>query len=126
MAESASSSPSRASVAGEKLKKGPVMVLTVMPNGVPKLWKNLVLWFLYLVVVGIFVAYITGRAFPAGSAPGAVFRFAGVTAFIGYVVALWQMSIWYRRGWNLALKATLDGLIYAILTAGIFAAMWRR
>ena len=44
--------------------------------------------------------------------------------FIGYAVAAWPMSIWYRRGWGLAGKATIDGLIYGLITAGVFGAMW--
>jgi hypothetical protein len=55
-----------------------------------------------------------------------VFRFVGVTAFIGYTVALRQMSIWYRRAWSTTLKATVDGLIYALLTAGTFGWLWPR
>ena len=55
-----------------------------------------------------------------------VFRFAGATAFIGYAVALWQMSIWYRRAWSTTIKATVDGLIYALLTAGTFGWLWPR
>ena len=71
-------------------------------------------------VVGVFAAYLTGRALPTGAAYLKVFRFAGTTAFMGYSVALWQMSIWYRRAWSTTIKATVDGLIYALLTAGTF------
>jgi hypothetical protein len=62
----------------------------------------------------------------AGSPYLAVFRFVGVTAFIGYSVALWQMSIWYHRSWSTTAKATVDGLIYALLTAGTFGWLWPR
>jgi hypothetical protein len=110
----------------DKIKKGPVMVVTVMPNGQAGVGRNLVLWFLYLVVVSLFAAYVAGRALPSGSAYLAVFRFAGATAFIGYSVALWQMSIWYRRAWSTTIKATVDGLIYALLTAGVFGWLWPR
>lgn len=110
----------------EKMKKGPVMVLTVMPNGPTPMGKNLVLWFLYSGAVGLFAAYVAGRALPVGAAYLRVFRFAGVTAFVGYSVALWQMSIWYRRAWSTTIKATVDGLIYALLTAGTFGWLWPR
>jgi hypothetical protein len=108
----------------EKMKRGPVMVLTVMPNGPFAMGKNLVLWFLYSPVVGFLAAYVAGTALPAGTPYLRVFQFVGVTAFIGYSVALWQMSIWYRRAWRLTIKATVDGLIYALLTAGIFGWLW--
>jgi hypothetical protein len=110
----------------EKLKKGPVMVLTVMPNGAWTMGQNLVLWFVYSLVVGLFAAYLTGHALPPGSAYRPVFRFAGATAFIGYCLALWQMSIWYKRSWMTTFKATVDGLIYGLLTAGVFGWLWPR
>jgi hypothetical protein len=110
----------------EKLRKGPVMVLTVVPNGPMSMGKNLIPWFLYSTVVGLLAAYVAGRALPVGAAHLRVFRFVGVTAFVGYSVALWQMSIWYRRAWSTTIKATVDGLIYALLTAGTFGWLWPR
>jgi hypothetical protein len=88
--------------------------------------RNLTLWFLYALVVTTFAAYVAGRALPPGSPYLAVFRFVGVTAFIGYSVALWQMSIWYRRAWSITVKATVDGLLYALLSAGTFGWLWPR
>ena len=109
-----------------KLKSGPVMVVTVLPNGPFSMGRNLGLWFVYCLVVGIFAAYIAGRALPAGEPYLHVFRFAGATAFIGYSLALWQMSIWYQRSWTTTIKATVDGLIYGMLTAGVFGWLWPR
>ena len=113
-----------------KMDKGPVMVVTVMPSGAKEMGKrlnqSLVFWFLYAVVIGIFAAYIAGRALPPGSQYPQVFRFVGATAFLAYVVALWQMSIWYRRSWMTTFKVTVDGLIYALLTAGMFGWLWPR
>jgi len=110
----------------EKVKQGPVMVVTVMPNAPVAMGRNLTLWFLYSAVVGVFAAYVAGRALPPGAPYLHVFRFVGVTAFVAYAVALWQMSIWYQRAWGTTYKATLDGLIYALLTAGIFGWLWPR
>jgi hypothetical protein len=110
----------------EKRRKGPVMVLTVLPSGPPSMGSYLGLWFLYSAVVGLLAAYVAGRALPVGAPYLHVFRFVGATAFIGYSVALWQMSIWYRRAWLTTIKATVDGLIYALLTAGTFGWLWPR
>jgi hypothetical protein len=110
----------------EKLKRGPVMVMTVMPNGLISMGRALGLWFLYSVVVSYFAAYIAGRALPPGAHYLDVFRFAGATAFIAYSAALWQMSIWYQRSWVTTVKSTIDGLIYALLTAGVFGWLWPR
>ena len=110
----------------EKMKKGPILVLTVIPGGSTGMVKNLVQWFLYSVVVGILAAYVAGRALSSDAEYLSVFRFAGTTAFIGYSVALWQMSIWYHRSWCTTIKSTIDGLLYALLTAGVFGWLWPR
>lgn len=108
----------------DKLKKGPVGVMTVFPSGVPSMTRSLILWFVYCAVVGVFAAYIAGRALGPGAPYLAVFRFAGCTAFVAYALALWQQSIWYRRAWSTTVKATIDGLVYGLLTGGTFGWLW--
>lgn len=110
----------------EKMKKGPVVVMTVLPNGAWSMGSSLVLWFCYSIVVSIFAAYIAGRALGTDAEYLAVHRFAGATAFVGYVLALFQMSIWYKRAWSATFKATFDGLIYALVTGGTFGWLWPR
>src|SRR6266571_3594322 len=51
-----------------KLKAGPVAMITVMPNGPMSMARNLSLWFVYCLAVGVFAAYVTGRALPPGVA----------------------------------------------------------
>lgn len=108
----------------DKMKKGPVIVMTVLPNGEWTMGQNLALWFLYALVVGVFAAYIAAHALAPGAPYLSVFRFVGATMFLGYSLALWQMSIWYKRSWLTTFKANVDGLIYALLSAGIFGWLW--
>jgi hypothetical protein len=110
----------------EKMKQGPVALLTVMPNGPISMGRPLAQWFVFLIVVGIFVAYIASRTLPAGTPYMRVFQIVGATAFIAYSLALCELSIWYRRSWGLTLKACFDGLIYGLLTAGTFGWLWPR
>ncbi len=110
----------------EKRKKGPVMMFTVYPSGTFSMTSNLVNWFLYSVVVSVFAAYVTSRAVPVGAPYLQVFRFVGTTAFMGYALALWQMWIWYRRALGTTIRSTVDGLLYALLTAGTFGWLWPR
>jgi len=110
----------------DKRNKGPVMVMTVMPSGPISMTGNLVQWFIYIVVVSFFAAYVAGHALAVGAPHAQVFRFAGVTAFVGYALALWQMSIRYRRAWGTTVRTTVDGLIYALLTGGTFGWLWPR
>ena len=108
----------------EKWKKGPVAFMTVMDSGKSSMAKNLVSWFVYCIVAGVFAAYIAGRALPPGAPYLSVFRFAGATAFTAYALALWQNTIWYQRAWTTTFKSTIDGLIYALLTGGTFGWLW--
>ena len=109
----------------EKWRAGPVGKLTIMKTGpAPSMGKSLGLWFLFCVIVSIFAAYIAGRALQPGSPYLQAFRFAGATAFVGYALGPWPESIWMGRPWSTTVKSTIDGLIYALLTAGIFGWLW--
>jgi hypothetical protein len=107
----------------ELTKQGPVVMMTVLPGNVV-IVKNLVLWFVYCIVVALCAAYIAGEALPPGAAAKKVFQFAGATAFFGFSLALWHQTIWYSRSWVTTLKSNVDGLIYALVTAGVFAWLW--
>ena len=108
----------------EKLKQGPVMVATVMPNGMMSMGRSLALWFVYLVVVELFAAYIGSRAVAPGATFRRAFRFTGAVSFVGYVLALWQITIWYRRAFSTAVKDTIDGIIYAVIAGATFGWLW--
>lgn len=110
----------------QKLKEGPVVALVVMRNEPIPMGPRMLSWFVYTIVIGVFVAYITSRALPLGAPYLHVFRFAGATAFFCYVVAQWEMPIWWWRSISLTIKGTIDGLIYALVTAGFFGWLWPR
>jgi hypothetical protein len=110
----------------EKMKAGPVAFMTVRPSGPPTMAKSMVLWFVYLVFVSFFAAYIAGRALGPGAPYLAVFRFAGAAAFSAYSLALLQHSIWWGRSWGTTWKSVFDGFVYACLTAAVFAQLWPR
>lgn len=110
----------------EKMKQGPVMLASVLPNGPVSMGKPLALWFVYLLIVGFFSALIAGHLLPAGTLYPRVFKVVLTCSFMGYALALLQNSIWLRRSWVVTLKGCFDGLIYAALTAGTFGWLWPR
>ena len=55
-----------------------------------------------------------------------IFHTVALTSFMGYVMALWQGVIWFQRPALTAFKATIDGVIYAIVTGMIFVYFWPR
>ncbi len=109
-----------------KYAEGPVVIMTVLPNAWLGMGRSLSLWFVYILVVCFFGAYIAGRALPPGAEYPQVFRFVGASTFLGFAAALWQMTIWYRRGVALTMRSTIDGLIYALVAAGAFGWLWPR
>ena len=110
----------------EKYNQGPVGMLTVFPSAPPAMPKFLGLWFAYCLLIGFFVAYLTGRTVAPGTQYLAVFRVAGTAAFLAYGLGHVTNSIWGGQPWSVTIKHVLDGLVYGLLTAGTFGWLWPR
>ena len=110
----------------DKMTKGPVVMMTVLPSGPPAMGSTFAQWIAYCVVVSIFAGYIASRALGPGARYLDVHQIAGTVAFVGYALALWQMSIWFKRDWGTTVRSTIDGLIYGLLTGGTFGWLWPR
>jgi hypothetical protein len=108
----------------EKFKRGPVGILTVMPSGPPNIGKNLLQWFLYCLLVGVFVAYVARLGLGAGAAYLLVFRTTGAVAVLGYAAVHIVNSIWKGQRWGVTTKFLFDGVVYGLLTAGTFGWLW--
>lgn len=108
----------------EKYKKGPVGFMTVVPSGPPAMPKFLVLWFAYCLVIGFFVAYLTGHTVPIWGSHRAVFRVAGTAAFMAYGLGHLSNGIWKGQTWGATIKEVIDGLVYGLVTAATFAWLW--
>jgi hypothetical protein len=111
-----------------KLDRGPVLFMTVMPNGPLGMGKSLIQWFLYSLVLGVFVAYV-GKltlGLPEGPAPefSHVFRVLGTVAVLPYAVSYLQDVIWKGRSVKIATKFAIEGLVYGLVTGAIFAWFW--
>jgi hypothetical protein len=101
-------------------------MLTLFPSGPPAMPKFLGMWFAYCLVIGFFVAYLTGRTVAPGANYLGVFRVAGTAAFLAYGLGNLSNGIWKGQPWGVTLKEVIDGLVYALLTAGTFGWLWPR
>jgi hypothetical protein len=110
----------------EKYKQGPAGMLTVFPSGRPVMPKFLVMWFVYCFIISFFVAYLVGHTVTPGANYLAVFRVAGTAAFLAYGLGHLSNSIWRGQPWGMTIKEVVDGLVYALLTAGTFGWLWPR
>ena len=108
----------------EKMTRGPVGLLTLLPSGPPAIGKNMIQWFLYCVVISIFAAYLCGRTVAPGATFMQVFQVVGIVSLLGYGAAHAQESIWNGRSWVVTSKHLFDSVIYAALTAGTFGWLW--
>ena len=88
--------------------------------------KFLAMWFVYCLIVGFFVAYLTGRTLAAGTHSLQVLRVAGTAAFMAYGIGQLSNGIWKGQTWGMTIKEVIDGLVYALLTAGMFGWLWPR
>jgi hypothetical protein len=71
-------------------------------------------------IIGFFVAYLTAHTVAPGATDRAVFRVTGTTAFMAYGLGNLSNSIWKGQPWSMTIKEVIDGLVYALLTAGTF------
>lgn len=107
-----------------RYERGPVGTMIVKPNGVPTIGRSLLQWFVYTLVVGVLIAYLASFTLAHGLAYGAVFRFVSTAAFLAYSIYAVQESIWKGLSWCVTFKFVFDGFVYALVTAGTFAAFW--
>ena len=108
----------------QKTKEGPVAIMTILPNEPTNMGRNLGLWFVYSLVVGGFAAYVAGSAVGIGAEYDEVFRVVAAVSFAGYSLAVLQASIWWGRSWGYTVRTMTDGLIYGLLTGGVFGWLW--
>ncbi len=108
----------------EKYKQGPVGMLTVFPSGPPAIPKFMGQWFAYCLIIGVFVAYLTGHTVAPGANYLVVFRVAGTAGFMAYGLGTLSNGIWKGQPWGMTLKEAFDGLVFGLLTAGTFGWLW--
>ncbi len=107
----------------KRMEAGPHGTMTVWP-GPPAMGLNLVLTFIFYIVVGIFVAYLGTHALERGAEYLTVFRITGTAAIMAYVFGMIPNAIWMRKSLRSLVADVIDGIVYGLLTAGIFGWMW--
>jgi len=109
----------------ERAAKVPMAIVTIMAGDMTSRFKRaLFQWFVYSLVVSWLAGHIAGSTLAAGASSEMVFHTVGLTAFLGYGMALAQQPIWGGKPWIPTLKSMVDALIYAAVTAGIFVWCW--
>ncbi|MBT8486057.1 MAG: hypothetical protein HKO59_16090 [Phycisphaerales bacterium] len=107
----------------QRYKDGPWGSMTVV-GAQPNFGRNLTLTFLFYIVVGVFVAYITTEARAPGAAYLEVFQVAGATAVLAYCAGSIPGALFFGKPTRFIFTELLDGFVYGLLTAGVFAWLW--
>ena len=107
-----------------KFQRGPVGMMTLMPNGIPNVGKSLGMWVVYLLLVAVFVAYIAAASLAPAADYLTVFRVAGAAAFLPFVLGNMPAAIWHGQPWSTTIRFAIDGVVYSLLVAGTFAGFW--
>lgn len=110
----------------QKFMEGPVGVFAIRASGQMSMGPMLGGWFIYLLGISFFTAYVLSRTMPLGTPYLVVFRTAGTVAWMGYAGAEIANSIWRAQPWAVTWKNVFDGLIYGLLAAGVFGWLWPR
>jgi hypothetical protein len=108
----------------DRVTRGPKVLMTVMPSGPATMGGSLLGWAVFILVVTLIAAHVASAIIAPGAHWHDVFHTVGLFTLAAYAFALWPLSIWYGRGWGITIKSTIDGLIYALATAFIFAWLW--
>jgi hypothetical protein len=108
----------------QKLTLGPRLIMTVLPAGSFGMGRNLAGWFVYALLIAAIVACLDCLVFPRGAESHDVFHVSLIAGSLAYAGGLWQMSIWYHRSVMTTVKSTIDGIIYAAITAGCLVWFW--
>jgi hypothetical protein len=106
-----------------RLEQGPYGTLGVW-RGKPNMVRNLVLTFLFFLIANVFVGYLASRTLTMSAEYLEVFRVTGVAAILAYCFAFIPNAIWFGRSLRSVVMDIVDGVIYGLLTAGIFAWLW--
>jgi hypothetical protein len=110
----------------QKYADGPVAVMNLLTPGKPNMGKYLTQWFLFIVFVSFFIAYVAAHTIQQGTPYLEVFRVVGAVGFLAYAAGQIPESIWMGKPWKVTVKGVLDGLVYALVTAGTFGWLWPR
>lgn len=107
----------------QQWKRGPWAFL-ILPGSAPSFARNLVICFVEFLLVSVFVAYLGTLVFGEGAEYMKVFRVTGAAAVLAYVFGSIGHDAFQMKPLRYTLFCMIDGVIYALLTAGTFAWLW--
>lgn len=107
-----------------KFTNGPVALVTVFPNGMPKMGKLVGQQMLFFLFGCMLIGGCAAQVLAPGAKPMAVFHLIAPIGFLAFGWGVVPFSIWYGHPWSVTMKYLLDALIYGLVVGGCFAWLW--
>jgi len=108
----------------KKMEEGPVAMMLVLPSGPMRMGKSLIQSFLVNLVIAFMAAYVASFTLQIGTHYMQVFRLVGTVTILAYGAALLWDPVWKGHSWSSTMKHVFDGVVYGLLTAGVFGWLW--
>jgi hypothetical protein len=108
----------------KKFEEGPIATMYIRPNGPMQLGPFLGKWVVYTLVISALVAYIARFSLKPGAHYMDVFHLVGMCSWLAYSWYSPADSIWKGKPWSATFRYLIDGLVYALVTAGTFGWLW--
>jgi len=108
----------------KKFEDGPVAMIKIAPNGMPKMGKLLGLYFGFCFFVSFATAYIARHTLNVSTPGSLILQITGACATGFYAFAYISDSIWMGRPWGLTLKSLIDAIPYGLITGVVFKLLW--
>ncbi|GAB4549309.1 MAG: hypothetical protein Tsb0013_10460 [Phycisphaerales bacterium] len=90
----------------------------------PSFGVNLVVTFVYFLVVSVVVGFLASRAFGSGAGYYEVFGFCFLASALAHCTMNLPNSMFLMEPRRWMLTNLIDGFVFAMLTAGTFAGLW--
>ena len=107
-----------------KAKEGPAAMMVIWDGDPTKMGKQLVQWFVYCLVISTLIAAVASVMLSPGAGFAMVFHSVAIIGAMTYSGGHAMSSIWFGHSWSRTIKDIVDGIVYALVTAAIFAWLW--
>ena len=110
----------------QKLAEGPVGAITLRPVRPIAMGPLLGGWFALNLAIAAIVGYLACSTLSTQTSFLGVCRLVGAATFLAYAAGAVSNAIWWGKPRSAALKEVGDALIYGLVSALAFAALWPR
>lgn len=106
-----------------KWNSGPWGTLCVFKSKA-NMGQNMVATFIFYVIVSAWVAFLASSARLAGAERLDIFQFCAFAAVAAYALGGIPNAIWFQKTFRSTLNDVIDGIVYGVITGGVFAWLW--